>query len=218
MPKAHRLNRRRGLQLSLLKKIACRYPNELSFQWSEEKTGIAMICECCHETEATIHLTQVIDGTVKKLNLCQACAQDNGIDLNSPISITDVLLGLGSQSGMKKGQSLMSALDLSCSRCQMTRAEFKSNARLGCPECYKAFMGELNALMQAMHHSRQHVGKIPARQGVEVRITAQIASLQKDIATAVAKEEYEVAANLRDKIRALKQSSRISSDGDSDDT
>jgi protein arginine kinase activator len=119
---------------------------------------------------------------------------------------------------MKKGPSMMSELDLSCSRCQMTRAEFKTNARLGCPECYNSFMGELNALMQAMHHSRQHVGKIPARQGVEARITAQIASLQKDIATAIAKEEYEIAANLRDKIRALQEGNKISHDGDLHDT
>ena len=71
--------------------------------------------------------------------------------------------------------------------------------------------------MQAMHHSRQHVGKIPARQGVEARITAQIASLQKDIETAIAKEEYEVAANLRDKIRALKESNQVSNNGESHD-
>ena len=177
-----------------------------------------MKCECCHEIEATIHLTQVIDGEVKKLNLCQACAQKNGIDLNSPISITDVLLGLGSQVGMKKGSSMMSELDLSCSRCQMTRSEFKTNARLGCPECYNSFMGELNALMQAMHHSRQHVGKIPARQGVEARRTAQVAALQKDIATAISKEEYEMAAKLRDKIRVLKEGNPISKDGDVHDT
>ncbi len=164
-----------------------------------------MKCECCHEAEATIHLTQVIDGEVKKLNLCQICAQENGIDLNSPISITDVLLGLGAaqQSSLPK-QKNMSEFDLSCSRCQMTRAEFKKRARLGCPECYNAFMGELSAITQAMHHSRQHVGKIPARQGNEARVTAQIAALQKDIETAIAKEEYEKAASLRDKIKALK--------------
>ena len=176
-----------------------------------------MRCECCKEAEATIHLTQVIDGDVKKLNLCQACAQKNGIDLNSPISITDVLLGLGSQSETVKTDALVSELDLSCGRCQMTRAEFKKNARLGCPECYKAFMGELSALMQAMHHSRQHVGKIPARQGNEARITAQIASLQKDIETAIAREEYEIAANLRDKIRALKEGAKQKTGGGSDD-
>ncbi len=175
-----------------------------------------MKCECCHETEATIHLTQVIDGEVKKLNLCQACAQKNGIDLNSPISITDVLLGLG-QPGNAEPKSDLTEFDLSCSRCQMTRAEFKKRARLGCPECYNAFMGELSALTQAMHHSRQHVGKIPARQGNEARITAKIAALKKDIETAIAKEEYEVAAGLRDKIRELKENVQQQSRGDTHD-
>ena len=174
-----------------------------------------MKCECCHEKEATIHLTQVLEGHAKKLNLCQECALENGIDLNSPISITDVLLGLGAHP-----QSISPAateFDLSCKRCQMTRAEFKKRARLGCPECYNAFMGELSALTKAMHHSGQHVGKIPARQGNEARITAQIAVLQKDIETAIAKEQYEVAANLRDKIKALKISAQSLENGDAND-
>jgi len=174
-----------------------------------------MKCECCHEKEATIHLTQVIDGHAKKLNLCQECALENGIDLNSPISITDVLLGLGAQ--LPSTSPAATEFDLSCSRCQMTRAEFKKRARLGCPECYNAFMGELSALTKAMHHSNQHVGKIPARQGNQARITAQIAALQKDIETAIAKEQYEVAANLRDKIRALKNSIQSLENGDSND-
>jgi protein arginine kinase activator len=175
-----------------------------------------MKCECCKETEATIHLTQVIDGEVKKLNLCQVCAQNNGIDLNSPISITDVLLGLGNQPAGDAVKNDSSEFDLSCSRCQMTRAEFKKRARLGCPECYKAFMGELSAITQAMHHSRQHVGKIPARQGNEARVTAQVAVLKKDIETAIAKEEYEVAASLRDKIKLLKGGAEAL-EGDSND-
>ena len=175
-----------------------------------------MKCECCHEADATIHLTQVIDGNIKKLNLCQDCAQKSGIDLNSPISITDVLLGLGTQS--PEDLSMASDFDLSCSRCQMTRTEFKKRARLGCPECYNAFLGELNALTKAMHHSGQHVGKIPARQGNEARLTAQIGSLQKEIETAIAKEQYEVAANLRDKIKALKESNLSATDhGEADD-
>ena len=84
-----------------------------------------MKCECCHAKEATIHLTQVIDGQTKKLNLCQGCAQKNGIDLNSPISITDVLLGLGAANPSTEKSSEGMEFDLSCSRCQMTRAEFK---------------------------------------------------------------------------------------------
>lgn len=172
-----------------------------------------MKCEVCHQEEATIHLTQVIDGEVKKINLCQKCAQESGIDLNSPISITDVLLGLGAVKEPALPSS--AAFDLSCERCGMTRAEFKNNARLGCSECYNAFMAEIEAIIQALHHSRQHVGKIPARQGSEARINAQIAALQKDLETAIATEEYEIAANLRDKINALKESTRNQQNGES---
>ena len=176
-----------------------------------------MKCECCHQKEATIHLTQVIDGATKKLNLCQECAQENGIDLNSPISITDVLLGLGAQPPVLDRSAEM-AFDLSCSRCQMTRTEFKKRARVGCPECYNAFMGELNALTKAMHPGSQHIGKIPARQGNKARITAQVAALQKDIETAIGKEQYEMAANLRDKIRALQSTLPEDETGESHDT
>ena len=79
-------------------------------------------------------------------------------------------------------------------------------------------MGELSALTKAMHHSSQHVGKIPARQGHEARITAHIAALKKDIEVAVAKEQYEVAANLRDKINALKGTAQSLENGDSHDS
>jgi protein arginine kinase activator len=87
----------------------------------------------------------------------------------------------------------------------MTRTEFKKNGRLGCPDCYKAFMGELGALTKAMHHSSQHTGKIPACQGQHARLIARLAALQKDIETAISKEEYEVAAQLRDEIQNLRQ-------------
>lgn len=162
-----------------------------------------MKCECCHQNEATIHLTQVIDNQVKKLNICQDCAKKNGIDLNSPISITDVLLGLGKQPG---GMLPGAEFDLTCASCHMTRAEFKKNARLGCPECYNAFMAELASLIRAMHHNAQHVGKIPARQGTGARIAAQVAALKKELETAINKEQYEQAAQLRDKIRELAKS------------
>ena len=176
-----------------------------------------MKCECCHEEEATIHLTQVIDGQVKKLNLCQTCALENGIDLNSPISITDVLLGMGAQSNpAKRGED--SPFDLTCSRCHLTRSEFKQRARLGCPQCYDAFMGELNALIKAMHPGgQQHIGKIPARQGVAARITAQIAALKKDIEVAIVKEQYEEAARLRDEIRSIRQNSALNEGEHRDD-
>ena len=54
-----------------------------------------MQCELCKEREATVHLTQVMDGAIKKLHLCEDCAAKSGVDVNGPLSISDILLGLG---------------------------------------------------------------------------------------------------------------------------
>ncbi len=88
----------------------------------------------------------------------------------------------------------------------MNRADFKKQARLGCPECYKSFSAELTSIAQAMHHSKQHIGKIPFREGNQVRLTTKISCLQNKIDQAIKKEDYEKAADLRDEISKLKKS------------
>ena len=53
-----------------------------------------MLCEQCHKKEANVHLTQVIDGVVKKLHLCEECAAQAGFDLEQSLSISDLLAGM----------------------------------------------------------------------------------------------------------------------------
>ncbi|AKJ65342.1 UvrB/UvrC motif-containing protein [Kiritimatiella glycovorans] len=166
-----------------------------------------MKCEFCHQKEATIHLTQVVNGVVKKIHICESCAEKKGWDVQSPISITDILFGLGQ--GESAGGEEASPpgggeeLELACPDCGMRRSDFKRIGRLGCPRCYDTFMGEIMSLINAMHHSNQHAGKIPARAGAAARRNAKLARLQKEIERAVAREEYEKAAELRDEVRAL---------------
>ena len=155
-----------------------------------------MKCDLC-DKEAVVHLTQVVDGEMKEFHLCEEHARAQGVDMNSPLSITDILMGLGQQ----EKQDVTGALTLSCPRCGMARDEFRKSGRLGCPDCYKTFMAELAVAVKAMHHSTQHIGKIPAREGVQTRVKSKIARLQKDLEAAVAREEYETAAHIRDEIK-----------------
>lgn len=154
-----------------------------------------MKCDLC-EKEAVVHLTQVVNGEMKEVHLCQEHAVAQGIDINSPISITDILMGL---SGPQK--NLSTELGLACPRCGMAREEFRKTGRLGCPDCYKTFMAELTMAIKAMHHSGQHLGKIPAREGVQTRMKSKIARLQQDLEAAIAREDFEKAAKLRDQIK-----------------
>jgi len=156
-----------------------------------------MLCESCNEREATVHLTQVVEGTVKKVHLCEECAAKSGFDMQGPISITDILLGMGQTPETEE-------VERSCPRCHLRRADFKKTGRLGCPECYETFAGELSPLIKAMHRSDQHKGKVPAREGPRVRMSSEIADLQQQLDAAVAEEEYEEAAKIRDRIRDCK--------------
>ncbi len=159
-----------------------------------------MLCESCNEKEATVHLTQVLDGSVKKVHLCEDCAAKSGFDVHGPVSITDILMGLGqTPSATESG-----AADRSCPRCHLTRADFKKTGRLGCPTCYETFSAELMPMIKAMHRSEQHTGKVPSREGARVRMSAELAALQKALDQAIASESFEEAARLRDRIQLCK--------------
>jgi protein arginine kinase activator len=158
-----------------------------------------MLCEVCKEREATVHLTQVVDGAIKKLHLCEDCAAKSGFDVQGPLSITDILLGMGVQKASEAAGS-----ERTCPRCHMRRTDFKKTGRFGCAECYTAFAEELPPLLKAMHRSDHHVGKIPQREGARVRASAELARLQQGMDKAIASENFEEAARLRDQIQACK--------------
>jgi protein arginine kinase activator len=160
-----------------------------------------MLCEQCSEKEATVHLTQVVEGTVKKVHLCDTCAKSSGFDMNGPVSITDILLGMG---GEETAVPSPQPAELSCPVCHLTRAEFKKTGRLGCQTCYETFTDDLATLIKALHRNDRHVGKVPAREGPRVRITAEIAALQKSLKEAIAEEHFEEAARIRDRLQTCK--------------
>jgi protein arginine kinase activator len=159
-----------------------------------------MRCEICKEREATVHLTQVVEGSVKKVHLCAACAEQKGIDLQGPISITDFL--------MKAGAAAIEPPSVdperSCPRCHARRTDFKKSGRLGCDACYDAFADELPGLLRSMHHSDRHAGKVPRGLRERIRIGEELTALQKDMDAAVGRENFEEAARLRDRIQVCR--------------
>lgn len=160
-----------------------------------------MLCESCKEREATIHLTQVVEGAVTKVHLCEECAAKSGFDIQSPISITDLLMGMGG----KEAPGSAPEPGKPCPSCGQKRADFKKSGRLGCPECYLANKDELMSMIKVMHRSEQHVGKIPSRESVRVKATTELSILQQSLDKAVSSEQYEEAARLRDTISALRK-------------
>ena len=157
-----------------------------------------MLCDVCGEQEAVVHLTQVVNDEIKEIHLCEDCAAESGLDLHSQISLTDVLLGVG---GKKDADQEVSAKI--CSVCHMPFSDFKKTSLLGCQACYKAFSAELEPLLEAIQKGKQHVGKIPTKMSAEKSAGSSIAVLKNALDAAIASENYEEAARIRDKIKQI---------------
>jgi len=164
----------------------------------------------CGSAEATVHLTQVAEGKVRSVHLCEACARKSGINIENLISLSDLFFGLGVAPAVDSGEGSVPAANAArpCPSCGATLLDFKSSGRLGCPHCYTAFAAELENLIRQMHRGDRHVGRRPASRATAAETSdvaaEDVARLQQELERAVAEERYEDAAQLRDRIAALR--------------
>ena len=117
-----------------------------------------MQCNFC-ENQATVHLSQIVNKKVHKIDLCEECAKAKGVD--DPIAYS--LAGLAEDLSDKDSPNMEGVgAEVKCSNCGMTRAEFKKSGRLGCPSCYEVFSHGLEGMLKSMHKGGRHVGKVPS--------------------------------------------------------
>lgn len=163
-----------------------------------------MQCELCKIKAATVHLTEIVDGQRTESHLCQACAQKEGISIKSQLSLNELLSSLIAAHQQTDEQGVAEA-EKSCSVCGMTMDMFRKQAVLGCPNDYEVFGKTLEQLIEKAHDGNlTHKGKIPA--GVsqeEVSNTNKKEELKKQLDRAVAAEDYELAAKLRDQLKTM---------------
>lgn len=160
-----------------------------------------MLCNVCKENEATVHLTQMVDGKIKKVDLCEGCSKSNGVDDPTGFSLADLLLGLGAA---QEPEATVPAGDLACPQCGHTQADFKKAGRLGCARCYEVFREGLEGLLRTMHKGTRHVGKVPVSLRENRDYKEKLKTLQSKLDAAVACEDFENAALLRDEIKQTK--------------
>ncbi len=165
-----------------------------------------MLCESCHQKEATVHLTQVVDGKAAKFHLCEECAAQKGIDVHAdPMDLSGMMEKLKDQlEHLKEGaEEPRPPRPATCPACGMTRTEILKRGRLGCDRCYEVFAAEMLPVIVSLQHGDQHLGKVPRRASDRMRNSVELARLRRELDQAVAGEDYERAAKLRDQIKAL---------------
>ncbi|HWL53648.1 MAG TPA: UvrB/UvrC motif-containing protein [Chthoniobacteraceae bacterium] len=157
-----------------------------------------MVCDVCKSNPATVFLTQIVEGKMQKVNLCETCSNEKGVSDPTGFALADLLLGIGAAEELEKG-----AVVQRCPACGFSQTDFKKTGRLGCSVCYDTFAEGLSSLIKAMHKGTTHVGKIPARLMRTLELSARSKQLQRDLEQAVSDENYEQAAQLRDQLREL---------------
>ncbi len=157
-----------------------------------------MLCDVCKCNDAAVFLTQILEGKMQKVNLCDACSKEKGVQDPTGFALADLLLGIGAAEEIEKG-----APTQKCGVCGFTQADFKKTGRLGCSACYLTFSEGLGSLLKAMHKGTEHVGKLPERAYREIELSDRMRTLTENLRKAVAEENYETAASLRDQIKQL---------------
>jgi protein arginine kinase activator len=165
-----------------------------------------MICDLCKTAEAKVFLTEIVEGKMKKVNLCDSCSKAKGVDDPTGFALADLLLGLGAAQEIERGGAGASQR---CPGCGFSHADFKKTGRLGCAQCYETFGEGLNSLLKAMHKGTHHTGKIPSRIVRHIERENALKTLQHDLQKAVADENYETAAQIRDQLRQLETSNEV---------
>jgi protein arginine kinase activator len=90
----------------------------------------------------------------------------------------------------------------------LSYARFKKSGRLGCATCYEVFEEKLHSILEEIHQSKQHLGKVPRSFGEEPGKAAELTRLHQRLKEAIDKEAFEEAAVLRDSIQSLKEAKK----------
>ena len=163
-----------------------------------------MKCSHCGEREGVVSLTQIIEDDVRTVSLCAKCAAEKGIATGVGIADTPLggfLAALGE--GADPDAPLSAALESRCSGCGASLRDFRETGRVGCAECYRAFDPTLRELLRRLHGSTHHTGM---RYGGDPPSSAAVPDpttleLREQLRRAIASEQFELAAQLRDRLR-----------------
>lgn len=162
-----------------------------------------MLCIVCKQKEAKVHYTELAQGQVKKVDLCEACAKEKGLSDPTTFNLADILLGLGASQEMEQASENKGG-GLKCPTCGFTQADFKKTGRLGCSECYEIFSDGLASMLKTMHKGTTHKGKIPHARRKAQDTASLLTQLERDLQGAIQREDFEQAAVLRDQIKAAR--------------
>ena len=175
-----------------------------------------MICDVCGKKKATVHLTEIVDAQTSEMHLCEECARQKSSQMEQQFGLADLLAGLADTPKPASAKDSDKS-PLQCSRCNLPYEDFRKFGRLGCGDCYISFKDHLSGLLRKIHGSNKYLGKTPPSfkeqpsvvsteaPTANVELADGLEDLKQQLQLAIAAEDFERAAIIRDKIRDIEQ-------------
>lgn len=167
-----------------------------------------MKCQKCGKNQATTHIKTVTNGEYAQYELCSQCAKEMGY--------TNIFSDMENEFSNLLGSFFGNALPARsqatrCETCGSTYNEIAKSGHVGCGECYEIFGEQLMPSIRRMHGNTTHCGKVPhsieytKSQDVveEDPQQSEIENLKEQLQQAIKEENFEMAAQLRDKIKEM---------------
>ena len=165
-----------------------------------------MLCQHCQKNEATTHVKTVINGKTAEYRLCPDCAHALGYDHMFP----DLTADFGGILGSFLSAALPARSGAThCRLCGSTMNDIKKTGKVGCSECYDTFFSDLMPTIRSIHGNTEHIGKRPV---IEYETSgdkqpekdqADVGALRAELKKAIEEENFERAAELRDRIKEM---------------
>ena len=165
-----------------------------------------MLCDDCGEKEAEVHLTSIEAEEMQSVHLCLSCADGRGISSDTEGIDTEKppLVDFLEQLGSPGPKTPMPESSEPCPFCGTSAADFRRAGRVGCSQCYVHFETQIRGLLRRIHGSSQHAGKLYLSEASDITDRlGQISSMRRRMKRAIETEDFETAAELRDRIHDM---------------
>lgn len=161
-------------------------------------------CRRCSKP-ATLHITEIHDAQAVAIHLCDTCAREY-LDSDEAEAAANPAAELAAKIDelVAEGDD---DINVECSNCGLSFSGFREQGRLGCPTCYDEFRADLMPLLENIHEESDHRGKRPRHNPELSAEQAELIQLRAEQKEAIAQEDYETAAQLRDRIAEIESAS-----------
>ncbi len=177
-----------------------------------------MLCQICKTNPATIHIQEILNGETRMSHLCAECAKKKSMfePFLKNLDLEKLFREMTGEADEKddspeteEDQNTHSSV---CPSCGCRQDTFGKTGECGCPECYEVFQPLILPELAMMHRGTVHTGRIPPAFGrsaekiaARMELQKNLQKLKKNLKECIVREEYELAAEVRDRIAELEK-------------